>query len=82
MKEGKKPLGTHFFECELELSRVQEQLKQDLGVVFGVADRLILDQTQSLVVRIIHCEDKKWRLRSTRMNTKCEQTNYFAIQFC
>lgn len=50
-----KPLGTHFFECELELSRVQEQLKQDLGVVFGVIDRLILDLTQPLVVGIIRC---------------------------
>lgn len=49
------PLGTHFFEYELELSCVQEQLKQDLGVVFGVTDRLILDLTQSLVVGIIHC---------------------------
>lgn len=55
----KKTFGTHFFECELELSRVQEQLKQDLGVVFGVSDRLILDLTQSLVVQIIRCKTEE-----------------------
>lgn len=56
MCEMKLQDETHFFEYELKLSRVQEQLKQDLGVVFGVSDRLILDLTLSLVVRIIHCK--------------------------
>lgn len=39
----------HLFECELKLSRVEQQLEQDLGVVL-VVEHLILDLTQSLVV--------------------------------
>lgn len=59
LQNEKKNIRTHFFECELELSRVQEQLKQDLGVVFGVSDCLILDLTQSLVVWIIRCKTQE-----------------------
>lgn len=45
----------HLFECKLKLSRVQEELEEDPGVVLGVVEYLIFDLTQAFVVGIIGC---------------------------
>ncbi len=49
----------YLFEYELKLGSVQQQLKQNFGIVFGVVDDLILDLTQSLVVWIISFNKNK-----------------------
>jgi len=46
-------ISIYLFEYELKLGRVQQQLEQNFGIVFGVIDNLLFDLTQSLVVWII-----------------------------
>jgi len=48
-----KIISIYLFEYELKLGRVQQQLEQNFGIVFGVIDNLLFDLTQSLVVWII-----------------------------
>lgn len=54
-------VSAHLFECELKLSSVEQELKQDPGVVLGVVEHLIFDLTQPLVVQIIGCKTKHAR---------------------
>lgn len=51
-------LRTHLLEHELKLRSVQQELEQDLGLVFGVIEHLVFYLTQSFVVWIIGCEKK------------------------
>lgn len=46
-------LLAHLFEGELKLSRVQQEAKQELGVVLGVVEHLVLNLTQPLVVWVV-----------------------------
>lgn len=48
-------LLAHLFEGELKLSRVQQESKQELGVVLGVVEHLVLYLTQPLVVWVVGC---------------------------
>lgn len=49
---------THLLERELKLRSVQQELEQDLGLVFGVVEHLLFHLTQSFVIRVIGCEKK------------------------
>lgn len=51
-------LRTHLLERELKLRSVQQELEQDLGLIFGVVEHLVFNLTQSFVVWIIGCEKK------------------------
>lgn len=46
-------LLAHLFEGELKLSRVQQESKQEFGVVLGVVEHLVLNLAQPLVVWVV-----------------------------
>lgn len=46
-------LLAHLFEGELKLCRVEKESKQELWVVLGVVEYLVLDLTQPLVVWVV-----------------------------
>lgn len=45
--------GSHLFQSELKLCRVQQQLEQSLWVVLGVVQNLVFDLAKALVVWVV-----------------------------
>jgi len=52
---------SYLLERELKLCRVQQQLEEHLGFVLGVAQHLLLDLPQTLVVHVVRCGENTTR---------------------